>query len=100
MSRLLTPTVRQADNRWQVGAKLARIASEAIARAYLPVLDVVQHFAAAVAVAGGAVVATAVVGALVGLAPAGVAQRFSSEKKVHVFFVLLQNVASRKVNVT
>jgi hypothetical protein len=34
------------------------------------------------------------------LAPAGVAERLSSEKKVHVFLVLLQNVASHKVNVT
>jgi hypothetical protein len=63
------------------------------------VLNVVQHFATAVAVAGGAVVATAVVGALVGLAPAGVTERLSSEK-MYVFLALLQNVASRKVNVT
>jgi hypothetical protein len=88
MSRLLTPTLRQADYRWQVGAQLARIASEAVSRAYLPVLNVVQHFAAAVAVAGGAVVATAVVGTLVGLAPAGVADRPSSEK-IYVFFYFL-----------
>ncbi len=81
MSRLLVPPFGQTDDRWQIGAQLARIASEAVSRAYCPVLNVVQHFAAAVAVAGGTVVATAVVSTLVGLAPAGVAQRSSSEKK-------------------